>query len=129
MRIEAQRTSSHRLGALLSSWLLVTLGTSEALAHAIFDMVKAEIHASVRTKLGGLLAKPAFKRVHKKTNADEYGGMPLLGLNGITIISHGGASPLAMKNALRMACETITHRVNPHIQEAAEKHSLTHAST
>lgn len=106
----------------------ILLKTSEALAHAIFDMVKAEIHASVRTKIGGLLAKPAFKRVHKKTNADEYGGMPLLGLNGITIISHGSASPLAMKNALRMACETITHRVNPHIQEAAEKHTLTHAS-
>jgi phosphate acyltransferase len=106
----------------------ILLKTSEALAHAIFGMVRAEIHASLRTKIGGLLAKPAFKNVHKKTNADEYGGMPLLGLNGITIISHGGASPLAMKNALRMACETITHQVNPHIQEAAQKHSPAHAN-
>ncbi len=104
----------------------ILLKTSEALAHAIFGMVKHEIMASARTKLGGILARPAFKRVHAKTNADEYGGMPLLGLNGITIIAHGGASPLAMKNALRMACETISHRVNPHIEEAVRKHREEH---
>jgi len=100
----------------------VLLKTSEALAHAIFDMVKAELVASFRTKIGGLLAKPAFKRVHAKTNADEYGGMPLLGLNGITIIAHGGASPHAIRNALRMACESIRHEVNPHIVAAAKAH-------
>ena len=101
----------------------ILLKSSEALAHAIFDMVKGEIVSSLRTKIGGLLARPAFKRVHKKTNADEYGGMPLLGLNGITIIAHGGASPYAMKNALRMACESIRHEVNPHIVEAVKSHS------
>ncbi len=100
----------------------ILLKSSEALAHAIFDMVKTEIKAGFRTKIGGLLAKPAFKRVHKKTNADEYGGMPLLGLNGITIISHGGASAVAIMNALRMACESIRHEVNPHIVEAIKIH-------
>lgn len=105
----------------------IVLKTSEALAHAIFDMVKTEIMASFRTKMGGLLAKPAFKRVHTQTNADEFGGMPLLGLNGITIIAHGGASAYAMKNALRMACDTISHQVNPHIEEAVTQHSLSHA--
>jgi phosphate acyltransferase len=100
----------------------ILLKSSEALAHAIFEMVKTEIRADFRTKLGGLLAKPAFKRVHTKTNPDEYGGMPLLGLNGITIISHGGASPHAMKNALRMACESIRLEVNPHIVAAIKLH-------
>jgi len=100
----------------------ILLKSSEALAHAIFDMVKTEIRAGFLTKLGALLAKPAFKRVHTKTNADEYGGMPLLGLNGITIISHGGASPHAIKNALRMACESIRHEVNPHIIAAIKLH-------
>lgn len=105
----------------------IILKTAEALAHAIFGMVKAEIHSSMRTKIGGLLAKPAFKRVHTKTSADEAGGMPLLGLNGITIIAHGGASAYAMKNAIRMACDTITHQVNPRIEAAMTPHSLTHA--
>lgn len=102
----------------------VILKNAEALAHAIFGMVKREIHASFRTKIGGLLAKPAFKRVHKNTSPDEIGGMPLLGLNGITIISHGGASPLAMKNAIRQACESVKHQVNPHIEAAATAHSI-----
>lgn len=106
----------------------ILLKTSEALAHAIFGMVKEEIMVSARTKLGGILAKPAFKRVHKKTNADEYGGSPLLGLNGVTIIAHGSASPYAMKNAIRMACETVSHQVNPHIEEAVRHYALTHAS-
>jgi len=106
----------------------IILKSAEALSHAIFDMVKREIVASFRTKIGGLLARPAFKRVHKKTNADEYGGMPLLGLNGITIISHGGASALAIQNALRMACESIRHEVNPHIVEAIKIHHDSHTA-
>jgi len=105
----------------------IILKTSEALAEAIFKMVKKEIMAGFLTKIGGQLAKPAFKRVDAKTNPDEYGGMPLLGLNGITIISHGSASPYAMKNAIRMACSTISHGVNPHIKEAVKKYTLTHS--
>lgn len=100
----------------------IILKTSEALAHAMFSMIKGEIMATTRTKIGGMLSKPAFKAIHQRTSADEAGGMPLLGLNGITIISHGSASPYAMKNALRMACETITHGINPHIIEAVNKH-------
>jgi glycerol-3-phosphate acyltransferase PlsX len=105
----------------------IILKTSEALAHAMFSMIKGEIMSTMRTKIGGMLAKPAFKNVHKRTSADEYGGMPLLGLNGITIISHGSASPYAMKNALRMACESISHGINPHIIEAITTHLDTHA--
>jgi glycerol-3-phosphate acyltransferase PlsX len=107
----------------------ILLKTAEALAHAIFGMVKTELHGNLRSKIGGLLAKPAFRRIHKKTSADEAGGMPLLGLNGITIIAHGGASAYAMKNAIRMACESISHQVNPHIEAAMAPHALTHAQS
>ena len=58
----------------------------------------------------------------------EAGGMPLLGLNGISIIAHGGASAYAMKNAIRMACDTISHQVNPHIEAAISQHLLIHAN-
>ena len=105
----------------------VLLKTCESLAHAIFAMMKRELMAGLRTKIGAALAKPAFKRVHKATNADESGGMPLLGVNGVTIIAHGGASAYAMKNALRMACETIQHSVNPHIIQAVQRHHDTTA--
>lgn len=98
----------------------IVLKTSESIAHAIFSWLKHELYKSPITKLGALLAKPAFKTIHKKTNADEYGGMPLLGVNGVCIIAHGGSSPVAVKNAIRMARESINHQVNPHIIEAVQ---------
>lgn len=107
----------------------IILKTSEALAESLITMIKSEIMASKLTMLGGRLAKPAFKRVHKRISADEAGGMPLLGLNGITIIAHGGASPYAMKNAIRMACDTITQQINPHIEATVSQHLLIHANS
>ncbi len=106
----------------------IVLKTSEALAHAIFAWLKHEIYKSPITKLGGLLAKPAFRTIKKKTSADEYGGMPLLGVNGTCIIAHGGSSPVAVKNAIRMACEAIRHQVNPHIVEAVRNTPATAAA-
>jgi glycerol-3-phosphate acyltransferase PlsX len=100
----------------------IVLKTSEAIAHAIFRWMKHEIKSGLVTSLGGLLARPALKRIHKKTNSDEYGGSPLLGVNGVCIIAHGGSSPVAMKNAIRMAVESIRHQVNPHIIEAAQRY-------
>ena len=100
----------------------IVLKTSEAIAHAIFRWMKHEIKKGVVTTLGGLLARPALKRIHQKTNSDEYGGSPLLGVNGVCIIAHGGSSPVAVKNAIRMAAESIRHQVNPHIIEAVQRH-------
>ena len=107
----------------------IVLKTSEAIAHAIFRWVKHEIKQGVITSLGGLLAKPALKRIHTKTNSDEYGGMPLLGVNGVCIIAHGGSSPFAVRNAIRMACESIRHQVNPHIVEAVKRHESSAATS
>ena len=73
----------------------------------------------------GVSCKPAFRAVHNLTNADEYGGMPLLGVNGVTIIAHGGSSPLAIKNALRNACATVGHQLNPRIIEEVQRHHET----
>lgn len=100
----------------------VVLKTCEAIAGAIFRWMRNEIMKSPITKIGGMLAKPALKRIHAKTDPEQYGGMPLLGVNGVSIIAHGGSSPVAMKNAIRMACETISHGVNPHIIEEAKRY-------
>ncbi len=95
----------------------VVLKTSEALAKSIFRLLKRELTANPVRKMGALLCKPGFLAVRKVTDADQYGGMPLLGVNGVTIIAHGGASPVAIKNALRMAGETASHQINPKIIE------------
>lgn len=107
----------------------IVLKTSEAIAHAIFRWVKHEIKQGIITSLGGMLAKPALKRIHTKTSSDEYGGMPLLGVNGVCIIAHGGSSPLAVRNAIRMACESIRHQVNPHIVEEVQRYESSAAAS
>jgi glycerol-3-phosphate acyltransferase PlsX len=93
----------------------VVLKTSEAIAHAIFTWLKHELFRTPIRKLGAKLAEGAFRSIKKKTNYEEYGGMPLLGVNGICIIAHGASSPLAIKNAIRAACESIQHEINPQI--------------
>ena len=101
----------------------VVLKTIEAVAHAIFQWLKHEICRSPVRKLGGLLAKSAFQTIHKKTNYEEYGGSPLLGVNGICIIAHGASTALAIKNAIRVAAESIQHQVNPHIIEEIKRYN------
>ncbi|MBV8900457.1 MAG: phosphate acyltransferase PlsX [Verrucomicrobia bacterium] len=93
----------------------VVLKTSEAIAHAIFTWLKHELFRTPVRKLGAKLAEGAFRSIKKKTNYEEYGGMPLLGVNGICIIAHGASSPLAIKNAIRAACDSIQHEINPQI--------------
>jgi glycerol-3-phosphate acyltransferase PlsX len=100
----------------------VMLKTSEAIAHAIFAWLKREIYKTPLRMLGGKLAKGAFQTIRKKTNPDEYGGMPLLGVNGICIIAHGSSSPYAIQNAIRAACESISQRLNPHIIEDIKRY-------
>jgi len=99
----------------------VVLKTSEALAKSIFRLLKRELFANPIRKAGAFLCKPGFDAVRAVTNADEYGGMPLLGIDGICIIAHGGSSPVAVKNALRQACSSIQHQLNPHIVEAVQR--------
>jgi len=100
----------------------VLLKSSEALAKSIFRLLKGELLKNPVRKLGTLLCRPAFRAVHAVTSADEYGGMPLLGVNGVCIIAHGGSSPIAVKNAIRMARESIRHQVNPHIVEEVQRY-------
>ncbi|MGH7938161.1 MAG: hypothetical protein ACRD5Z_12335, partial [Bryobacteraceae bacterium] len=64
----------------------------------------------------------------KKVNYEEYGGSPLLGVNGSCIIAHGASTPLAIKNALRVATESIEEQVNPHIIEEVSRYNETHAA-
>ena len=67
--------------------------------------------------MGGFLAQNAFRTIRRKTDYAEYGGAPLLGINGVCIISHGSSSPKAICNAIRVARESINNRLTHHIVE------------
>ncbi len=98
----------------------IVLKTCEALAHAIFTWLKHELKKSPVRMGGAFLAQGAFKSIKKKTNWEEYGGSPLLGVNGICIIAHGASTPLAIKNAIRVAVESVQQQVNPLIVEGVK---------
>ncbi|KEJ02581.1 phosphate acyltransferase [Clostridium botulinum A2B3 87] len=79
------------------------LKTYEGVASNLFSMLKKEIMASTRGKIGGALLKPVFKDFKKKFDYTEYGGSPFLGAKGICIKAHGSSDAKAFKNAIRQA--------------------------
>jgi len=95
----------------------VVLKVSEGLAEAIIQFLKREIMVSPIAKLGAFLLKPAFRRFRRKIDYAEYGGAPLLGVDGISIICHGRSSAKAIRNAIRLAMESFQHGLNDHIKD------------
>jgi glycerol-3-phosphate acyltransferase PlsX len=101
----------------------VVLKTMEATAGAVFHWLKKELKKTPIRMAGAWLARNAFRAIRKETNPEMYGGSPLLGVNGICIIAHGSSSPLAIKNAIRVAMEFIEQGVNPRIVEALKEYA------
>jgi len=95
----------------------IVLKTSEGLADAMIKMLKREIAGVTTGRFGYLLMKPALKNFKKKTDYAEYGGAPLLGINGTCIISHGRSTARAIRNALRVAVEFSRKKVHEIISE------------
>ena len=99
----------------------VVLKTSEGLAETIGKMLKEEMAGSFSAKIGYLLAKKSFKNLKKRIDYSEYGGAPLLGINGVGFICHGGSNAKAIKNAIRYAGEYVKNNINKHLLEEFEK--------
>ncbi len=98
----------------------IALKLSEGLAEAILKMLKREIAQITAGRIGYLLLKPAITNFKKRTDYDEYGGAPLLGINGTSIISHGRSSSKAIRNALKVANEFSGKRVYEAISDAIQ---------
>ena len=93
----------------------VVLKSAEALAEMMINMIRDEIMKSPLTRLGGGLAKPALLRFKSRTAYDEFGGAPLLGINGGCFIAHGRSNPKAIQNAIikahSFAVADVDHRI------------------
>jgi glycerol-3-phosphate acyltransferase PlsX len=101
----------------------VVLKVSEGLADAFVGMVKEEVLKSSIAKVGALFMTSAMKKFKKRVDYAETGGAPLLGLGGVGIISHGGSSEKAIKNAILLAQKNIKTCINSHILEELEKNA------
>jgi glycerol-3-phosphate acyltransferase PlsX len=102
----------------------ICLKVSEGLAEAAMLMLRDEILKSFPAKIGYFLARNAFKAFRKRVDYAEYGGAPLLGVDGVGIICHGKSSSQAIKNAILEAAKMVKRNINQDIVEslAASKH-------
>ena len=85
----------------------ILLKSSEAVASFLSQIIREQIRAQPLTTLGGLLARPAFRRVGKVMDPAEYGAAPLLGINGLVFVGHGRSDGRALLNALRVARQAV----------------------
>ncbi len=95
----------------------VTLKTAEGTALFMRAFLKQEARRSPLTLLGAAAMTPVFSRLKRKVDANELGGMPLLGLNGVCIICHGSAQNRAFYNAVGVAKQAVAHKLNAKIIE------------
>jgi len=95
----------------------VVLKVTEGTATLLFKMIKNTFKSDFLGMLVGLLAKPFLRRIYGRINYEEFGGCLLLGVKGITVISHGRSRAYAIKNAVRVAKNAVETGVNSKISE------------
>jgi glycerol-3-phosphate acyltransferase PlsX len=98
----------------------IVLKTLEGFAKGMVAWLKQELTKNPKRMLGALLSRNALRTIKRRMDPDNYGGAPLLGLNGNVMKAHGSASDRAIMNAIRVSTEAIQHRINQVIlQEVA----------
>jgi glycerol-3-phosphate acyltransferase PlsX len=95
----------------------VALKVSEGLVEAVRAILKEALHSNLTRQMGYLLSRAAFQDFKKRLDYSEYGGAPLLGVKGVTIVSHGSSNGTAIKNAIRVAAEFARSGLNQMIEE------------
>jgi glycerol-3-phosphate acyltransferase PlsX len=99
----------------------ILLKSSEAVAKLITDMFREELMGSLQTKIGGLLAKPAFGRIKKMLDPGEVGAAPLLGIDGLVFIGHGRSDARALVNGIRVARQAVEANLLSALREAIQE--------
>ncbi len=95
----------------------VALKTIEGTVRSLLGSLRDELDSSVRGKLGGVLIRPAARRLRSRLDPETYGGGYLLGLRGLVVIAHGSSSRVAIANAIGLAARGVDHQVVERLQE------------
>jgi phosphate acyltransferase len=100
----------------------VIIKLAEGVSRLLMDILKEELTSSNVSKVGALLAKPAFDAVKRRLDYREYGGAPLLGVDGVVIVGHGRSDAWAIRNGIRMAAQTVENGVLEAIKQGLAQH-------
>jgi glycerol-3-phosphate acyltransferase PlsX len=101
----------------------VVLKTSEGAAGAVMALIKEAFLSSPRAKLAALLAAPALRAIKRKIDYAETGGAPLLGVNGVVVICHGGSPERALENAIFQADRFVKGRLTERVAAEVARHA------
>jgi glycerol-3-phosphate acyltransferase PlsX len=104
----------------------VLLKFSEGIVGLLTAGIKRGLTRSPLARLGALLMAPVFQGLKKDMDYEEYGGAPLLGIDGVVIICHGGSSAKAIRNAIRVADRMVREGLNEHIKARLEEIHAAH---
>jgi glycerol-3-phosphate acyltransferase PlsX len=96
----------------------IVLKFAESMIGMLTRTLKRKIGRNIPANLGAFLMKPTFRKLYQLMDYQEYGGVPLLGVNGVCIVCHGRSSPKAIRNAIREARKMLDLRVNERLKEA-----------
>jgi glycerol-3-phosphate acyltransferase PlsX len=96
----------------------IALKTMEGVASFAGTVLKDAFQKNLSTRVGYLLSRGSLREAYRRLDYAEYGGAPLIGLDGVAIIAHGGSNALAIKNAIRAAANAVDQQINRHIGEA-----------
>jgi glycerol-3-phosphate acyltransferase PlsX len=102
----------------------VIIKLAEGVSRFLMDLLKENLTASSMSKVGAALAKPAFDNVRSRLDYREYGGAPLLGIDGVVIVGHGRSDALAIKNAIRVATQTVENSVLEAIKQGLARYQI-----
>ncbi len=95
----------------------IALKISEGVAQHIVGLLKDALQSTLSSQVGYVLSRKAYQNFRKKIDYSEYGGAPLLGVRGVTVIAHGSSNAHAIKNAIRVATELVRGGVNDKIEQ------------
>ena len=101
----------------------VIIKLAEGVSKFLLDVLRTEITSSNVSKVGALLARPAFDEVKSRLDYREYGGAPLLGVDGVVIVGHGRSDAKAIRNGIRMAAQAVENGVLDAIKQGVTYHS------
>jgi glycerol-3-phosphate acyltransferase PlsX len=101
----------------------IVLKFAESIDGFLVSLVRKRVKESILFRLGAFLLKVSLRDLKKSLDYAEYGGAPLLGVDGVCIICHGDSSPKAIKNAIKLACNMVKNEVNSHIKERIAQNS------
>lgn len=100
----------------------ISLKTAEGTAQMCAHFLKMAFKSSIMSKLGYILARPALKKIFNTLDPRQHNGAMFLGLNGIVVKSHGGTDEIGFANAIGVAVELVTHKINQQITQELETH-------